>query len=245
MILAGGNGTRLKPYTNDKPKALVKVNDKELLGYVLDFINKPKVDRILVVTGYYHELTEKYVAEYHSGIKIDVIKSPHYTKGSITALVEFLDFIDDDFLLMNADHIYPHPMYEKIIKNNDNITAICDFDRMLGTDDMKIATGSDGYLEKISKTLDEYDGGYIGMTYVPRKKIQNYKEGVLETFKKHGDKAPVEWVLGCLAANGEKIAIGDCSHIGWIEIDTPEELKIAEDRLKDKDLHRKLISDKK
>lgn len=65
IILAGGAGKRMK---SEKPKVLCEVLKKPMLGWVIDSAKKFGFDKIGVVTGFKHELTEKYIADNYEGI---------------------------------------------------------------------------------------------------------------------------------------------------------------------------------
>lgn len=63
MIFAAGLGTRLKPFTNNKPKALVEVAGKTLLERAILKLLELKVDRIVINVHHYADLIEEYLAE--------------------------------------------------------------------------------------------------------------------------------------------------------------------------------------
>ena len=52
LILAAGIGSRLKYKTKNKPKALVKVNNREILDHQLSILKKFKIKNVGIVVGY-------------------------------------------------------------------------------------------------------------------------------------------------------------------------------------------------
>ena len=234
LILSAGLGNRLCGMTSNRPKAMVPVSGRELILRVFDFLDHPAITSRAVVTGYLSESLKKFVKDHHPDTKL--FYNPDYEQGSIRTLETAIEFLDDDVLVMNVDHIYPKRMLPVILNNAKGITAICDFDRKLGTDDMKVKLGHDGNLSRIMKTLSDFDCGYIGMTCLARTNILAYIDAIKQTREIYGDGAPVEWVLGHMAANGGNIGICVASGIGWLEVDTPDDLAIAEKKLSsDKD----------
>lgn len=224
LILAAGLGTRLEPLTRDIPKALVEVDGVKLIDRVLNFIDHPEITEIGVVGGYcFDEL-----AIHLKGRKLKLFKNPDFKLGNIYTLITAFDFLDDDFLMLNVDHIYPKKLLDHVINNVRGITAMCDFDRNLAADDMKVKLDSGRTLIKISKTLSNFDGGYIGMTFCSREMLEKYKRGALETRDIYGKDSCVEFILGHLAANDIRINICDTSGFRWPEVDTKEDLELAE-----------------
>ena len=64
IILAAGLGTRLRPMTENTPKALVQVNQKPLIEYQIEFLKEKGIHDIIIIVGYLKEqfdyLKEKY-----------------------------------------------------------------------------------------------------------------------------------------------------------------------------------------
>jgi len=63
VIPAAGQGTRLYPQTHTKPKPMVRVAGKPILGHILDGFQKTSIEEVVVVVGVMREHVEEYVAE--------------------------------------------------------------------------------------------------------------------------------------------------------------------------------------
>ena len=105
VVLAAGKGTRLRPLTEDKPKALVEVDGKPLIEDVFDNLIELNVDELIVVVGYKKEqIIERYDDEYR-GVPITYTHQREQ-KGLAHALLTAESHIDDDFVLMLGDNVF-------------------------------------------------------------------------------------------------------------------------------------------
>ena len=52
IVLAGGFGTRLRPWTESVPKPLLPILDKSMIEHVVDVLPESLVDRVLIAAGY-------------------------------------------------------------------------------------------------------------------------------------------------------------------------------------------------
>src|SRR3954464_12603745 len=102
VILAGGLGTRLRPYTTILPKPLMPVGDRPVLDIVVRQLRRDGFDRITIATGYLAELIEAFFRDgSHYGIPIDYFREEE-PLGTVGALA-LLGGLDDPFLVMNGD----------------------------------------------------------------------------------------------------------------------------------------------
>ena len=105
VILAAGEGTRLRPLTEDKPKVLVEVDDKPLIEYAFDALIDIGVEEFVVVVGYKKEqLMERYDDAYE-GVPITYAHQREQL-GLAHALLTAEPYIDDDFMLMLGDNVF-------------------------------------------------------------------------------------------------------------------------------------------
>ena len=233
IVLAAGTGSRLGEITKARTKGMVPARGKKLIDYLLDFLDLDMMEEVIVVGGFCYEDLRDHLAV-RNNPKIRVIENSEYLKGNIFTLVRALrEFDSGSFLITNVDHIYPRVMFDEMKKHFSGLRAMCDFDRTLGADDMKVklVPGARS-IERISKQLDAFDCGYIGMTYVDASVADSYRAAVNKVIEKNGEKAVVENILHYFAEEGSNPPqICDLSGFGWYEIDTPDELYSAEKKL--------------
>lgn len=102
IILAGGKGTRLRPYTTIFPKPLVPVGDYPILEIIIRQLHRYGFNDIIISTGHLAELIEAYFGNGSRwGVQIEYVreKVPLNTAGALGLIEDF----DNDFLVMNGD----------------------------------------------------------------------------------------------------------------------------------------------
>jgi NDP-sugar pyrophosphorylase family protein len=116
MILAAGFGTRLKPLTDNIPKALIKYQNKTLIQYQIEKLKNAGIDKIIINAHHFSDKIESYLNENDFGVKeIKIIKEKEIlgTGGGILNAREF--FLGEEyFLVINVD-VFTNLDYKKII----------------------------------------------------------------------------------------------------------------------------------
>jgi choline kinase len=217
VLLAAGLGSRLGALTAQLPKALISVGGAPLVTHALRFASRLEPARVVVVGGFGFALVE----------------NERFRDGNLLSLMAARPHIDDDFLLLNVDHIYRAGIASIVRPAPDEITAFIDTDRRLGDDDMKVERDQNGRVRRIAKTLTTFDCGYVGMTRVPRQALARYFAAADAALAADGPAIHVERVLARLAETDAPPACRDISGHGWLEVDTPDERARAEEALAD------------
>ncbi len=204
---------------------MTEVEGRSFLSCILDGLKTVEHDGLIIVGG--HEFGALQEFAQTRSEKLTLVYNPDFKKGNLVSLLTAKSFLPGSFLITNGDHVFSPPLWRTILKPVKRITVVCDFDRPLGDDDMKIQRKSDNTLVSMSKNLENHDGGYIGVTLVPEKFSALYWREADGLIKKQGEEIHVESVINSLAEKGESIQIRDASGDTWFEVDTPEDLRGA------------------
>lgn len=103
LILAGGKGTRLRPYTTVIPKPLMPVGGMPILSIILKQLKKAGITEIILAVNYLHHLFEIVLGpqdDYGLNIHYSLEDKPLGTAGPISMV---MDRLEDNFLVMNGD----------------------------------------------------------------------------------------------------------------------------------------------
>jgi len=230
ILLAAGQGERLRPISGLSPKTLLDIGGKTLIKRSSDFIQRIGISKTIVVVGYRAEDIIRELS--HCSSDICFALNHHFVNGSCLSIKSALPFLHTPFLILNADHIYQASMaarFRSVIADSANMTVFADRDRVLGHDDMKIDADEHMHLYKISKSLTTYQFGYIGVTYVPHKYMETYKDAAESICVSSCGKASAEAILDYLVARGEIISIVDVGTERWFEVDTADDYRDAQE----------------
>ena len=236
IILAAGEGNRLKPLTNDTPKCLVKLFGKSLLDWQLDLFQNLHINDITIVKGY---LQEKI-----NFTNVNYFENKNYeTTNMIETLFCAREKISDTTIISYGDIIYEKSVIKKLINNDDDISLIIeknwsDYWNLRSDNPLadleSLSIDSENNITSIGQKIDNIDnvqGQYIGLM-----KFQNKGSEILKSFydkcKVHGkngknylktnkifEKSYMTDLLQGLIDEGYKIRAIPINN-GWLELDT-------------------------
>jgi len=102
VILAGGKGTRLKPYTTVIPKPLVPVGERAIIDILISRLVKCGVDEVYICLNHFAEIIMAYLGDGSKfGLKINY--SLEEEPLGTVAPIRLIKGLPDDFLVMNGD----------------------------------------------------------------------------------------------------------------------------------------------
>jgi histidinol-phosphate phosphatase family protein len=126
VILCGGLGTRLKPYTNELPKPMILCNERPFIWYLLEQLSEQGVKQFILLTGYMGEKIENYFGDGRQwGWQIEYSQGPvEWDTGK--RIWEARQKIDDRFLLLYSDNFTPLSL-DKVFKTHEKHKPVLTF----------------------------------------------------------------------------------------------------------------------
>lgn len=112
LVLAAGDGKRLRPLTNDRPKPMILLNGKPLLEYILAEL-PDEITEIIIIIGYHGEKIREHFGESWNGRKITYIEQKERLGTARAVLLAKDLLLEEKFFLLNADDIGDKTSFEK------------------------------------------------------------------------------------------------------------------------------------
>lgn len=244
MILAAGLGTRLRPLTNDRPKALVEINSRTLLEITLARLRSVGVNEVIVNVHHFADQVVDYLrAHANFGMRIEISREDDLldTGGGLKKATWFLENSannDAPFLLHNVDvlsnidlvrmlatHVETHALTTLAVQNRVTSRYLLFGDR---NDLCGRRAGTDGTPELVRPCPSPRALAFSGIHVIsPR---------LLPMLTEEGAFSIVTSYLR-LAAQGENIRAFPAGEYYWRDLGRPENIAQAE-----QDIQRGLIS---
>lgn len=116
LILNSGRGKRLLPLTKGKPKALIKIWNKTLLGHQLDNLVGCNIRDIIITTGPFENRIKNYMEKEYPNVNVCYVKNPKYrTTNYIYSMWLTKSLVDDDVILLHGDLLFERKLLETLI----------------------------------------------------------------------------------------------------------------------------------
>ncbi len=109
VILAAGEGQRLRPFTLTRPKAMISIADKPILQYIIESLAQVGIRDIVLVVGYRKEQVFDYFGSGEQfGVKINYVTQTRQL-GTAHALAQVKDAVKNEFLVLAGDNLIEAP----------------------------------------------------------------------------------------------------------------------------------------
>lgn len=218
VILAGGKGTRLRPYTTVLPKPLMPVGDMPILEIVLRQLKHSGVSRVTLAVSYLAELIEAYCGD-GSRFGLEVRYSRETRALSTAGPLQLVKDLDQTFLVMNGD-ILTTLDYADLVRHHRASGAVATLAmhrRSVQIDYGVVETGEGGVLERYIEKPEYHYTVSMGINVLEPRALTHIAEG---------ESLGMPDLLLRLKAAGEKVVAYEAP-CRWLDIGRAEDYERA------------------
>jgi choline kinase len=231
LILAAGQGTRIRPIHGHHPKCLIRVDDRTILDYQLQNLRIAGIHEVGIVVGYEKEEIMEHVRSKYQGCvqKVSLIENPAFAvTNNMHSLWLARHWIgDESFACLNADVLFSPTALVAALRSNAPISMIVDPEWRDET--MKVIISGDRVVQ-MSKRIprEAFSGTYIGITVFSAEVNRQLfdKLGKLESAGRVNEFFNV--AVQQLADEGVHVGFANTGGSPWAEIDDPADLAFAQ-----------------
>src|SRR6266436_288390 len=226
LILAAGNGTRIRTISGGLPKPLVDFRGKPIIEHIVQRAHRAGIERFVIVAGYRSDLIRSWFEGRSLGVSVTFVENPDYHKANGVSALKARNAIRENFLLLMADHLFEPDTVETLIQQplaSDEVILAVDpnIDRVFDLDDATKVLRNGDRIVDIGKEIAHYDALDTGMFLCSPALFDR-----LESATKDGNCSLSD---GMRQLAGERrlraLVIGEAH---WQDVDTPEALAHAE-----------------
>lgn len=240
VILAAGSATRMRPLSSNLPKCLLPVGGKPILQRLIENVSAAGVAQIGLVIGYNAQAIRSFVKQQFPFLRIQFIVNPKYesTNNAFSLLMARNFYFgkkdraeSEDLLLLDGDIVFsPDLLLFLLAQSFSNKIAV----RVQGDHDeeeVRVKVDAAGNILTIGKTtpLSETHGESIGLEIFSSPSARRLFQ-ILEQRVRSGEGRTeyYEATFQKMIDQGDKLSAVDVSNFAALEIDTPEDLCMAE-----------------
>ena len=230
VILAAGLGTRMRLLVHDLPKPLIPLLDRPLLEWAITGLERAGMKHIIVVTGNQERLIHQWLTEFDSTVDIDTVFNPHYRLGNgVSAQYGVETASTSQVVMVMADHlaspeIYKRAMLSRLAKNDLSLVVDRELVGALDIDEAtRVWAAPDGAILSIGKMISPWnciDTGVFSVSHA-------FCEIVSDILVENGTCSISDAVRRMIELNMRVMSV-DSGGEFWMDIDTPEDLRLAE-----------------
>ncbi len=214
IILAGGKGRRLLPYTTVLPKPLMPIGDYPIIEVILRQLKRCGFSKISISTGYLHELIHAYL-DSNKTLGLNISYSHEETPLGTIGPLCLIEDLEDTFLVMNGD-ILTDLDYKKLIefhKGHNAIATVATYQRDANIDFGVLETDSEKKIIAFREKPTYHFNVSMGV-YVFSKKILDFVPA--------DTPFGFDQLMYALIAKNEEVY--SYSHTGyWLDIGRPDD----------------------
>lgn len=223
VILAAGIGRRLRPYTEETPKCLLRLKGKAIIDYQIENLNKCGFGKVAVVCGFQAGKVRRHC----QGKKdITLILNPFYeSTNSVVSVWLSKSEWEGNLLIVNSDVIVEYPLLRKLMNVKADIAALVNPKEMNG---YRVCLKKGLVVDmRMDMPLKSTYGTYGGITKFSKRALPLFTL-MLDAWI--AQNRLNDWyedaVVGMIKMGAKVLPVPTESYL-WHEIDTPSDYQLA------------------
>lgn len=167
LILAAGEGKRLRPLTEDRPKCLIEIGNKPILGYQLEALSQNGINDVTLVLGYKRRKVEDYIkdAQWDRVINFNLIYNNEFavTNSSYSFYLAYTAIVGSHVVYLNSDLIFFPALLHRLLTAGHANTMVVDSEITLDRSMQQVKVDKGIIVEMTKDPTREMDGKATGL----------------------------------------------------------------------------------
>jgi bifunctional UDP-N-acetylglucosamine pyrophosphorylase/glucosamine-1-phosphate N-acetyltransferase len=122
VVLAAGEGTRMRPLSASRPKPMLPVDDRPLAAHAADAAAQAGADELIIVVGYEADAVREYFGREYAGVPVSYAVQDEQA-GTADAVRSARDLLDGPFAVLNGDNLYEPEAIEALFETGPAVGA--------------------------------------------------------------------------------------------------------------------------
>jgi len=231
VILAAGQGTRIRSVHGEHPKCLIEVDNTTILDHQLDSLSLAGIRDVAIVVGYEKEQIINHVMNRKGSNlqRIQFIENPAFAiTNNIYSLWLALEWLrGDSFIVLNADVIFDADILGIAVQSKSPISMIVD--PLWRDETMKVIIHGNRVMQ-MSKTIlrEHFSGTYIGITVFSKTIQPRFFDKMSSLISAGRVNDFFNVAVQELVDEGVHVGYTSTDGLAWAEIDDPTDLSFAQ-----------------
>lgn len=221
IILAAGTGSRLRPYTQNLPKCLIKIKGRAILERQISLLRTCGVKDILVVCGFHAGKVKLFCKQFKG---VEVIFNPFYASSNSVVSV-WLSMVkwNSGLFFINSDILLDSFLLKKVMRDNAQISVLV---KKGEKDGYRVRLKGQNVKEMGMGISEKFTfGAYAGITKINKSVLKPFASALDDWLESGHFDDWYEGVVSEMARKGFRVKPILTDSYFWHEIDTPQDLK--------------------
>ncbi len=237
IIPAAGSSRRLARLTKNKPKALLEVCGRSIIGHSLEILNQRGLGRVTFIVGHMKELFMRTLGDRHGNLKLEYVVSEDYatTEHGWSLYLSKESWLHErrPVVFMDADNLYDPALLDRVLSTRFENVVLIDDSFVTGDREEELVLGKDAVISGLQRGLardfPDYVGGFVGINRFSASCMESLYDYMDTFFEARGRQQKYERVFDSFIKDtGTTFNYLSTEGLAWININREDEYELAQ-----------------